>query len=121
MIWTEEAIDRVRHLAEVEGLSGAGISSYFNNCSRSAIISLCHRKGISLKRTRANQHNGVRRIKHKPSREYIMIAESYVPPVEQRMSLMELNGSSCRWPLGDGPDYFFCGGISLDRKSWGSI
>src|ERR1700722_11688922 len=37
-------------------------------------------------------------------------------PIGQRCSLLELNDSKCRWPIGDpgSVEFFFCGGMPID-------
>ena len=44
------------------------------------------------------------------------IAYDNVVPMSQRLSLLELNESTCHWPVGDpgSPDFFFCGGKALN-------
>lgn len=39
-----------------------------------------------------------------------------VIPMTQRITLLELNASHCRWPIGDpqSPDFAFCGGRALE-------
>lgn len=117
MIWSEEDIAHVKHLAEVDGLSTGQIAKELN-LSRSAISGIINRRNIQLTQ-KYKIHGGItvkeKRTKFKPNKAQIMIAESYIPPVEQRMSLMELKSNSCRWPLGDGPTYFFCGGEAKDN------
>lgn len=37
-------------------------------------------------------------------------------PVEQRLTLLQLNEHTCKWPIGDplGPDFYFCGQSSVE-------
>ncbi len=44
------------------------------------------------------------------------IAFDNVVPMSQRLSLLELNESTCHWPVGDpgSADFFFCGGKALN-------
>src|SRR4029077_14683677 len=37
-------------------------------------------------------------------------------PIGQRSTLLELNDSKCRWPIGDPgtAEFFFCGGVPAD-------
>lgn len=112
---TEKVINIIRHLKEVEGLSAGQIAAQLNK-TRNQICGVINRNNIGSKFKPVNQYakkDGVvkeKRIRFKPNKAQIMIAENYVPPVEQRKTLLELKNNSCRWPLGDGPDYFFCGG-----------
>jgi GcrA cell cycle regulator len=43
------------------------------------------------------------------------VAIDNVVPMNQRLSLLELNEATCHWPVGDpsSPEFFFCGGKSL--------
>ena len=46
-------------------------------------------------------------------------AELFIP-VEQRLSLLELNEHTCKWPIGDPltPDFYFCGQHSEEGKPY---
>ena len=46
-------------------------------------------------------------------------AEIFIP-VEERISLMQLSESTCKWPIGDplGDDFHFCGRTSEDGKPY---
>jgi GcrA cell cycle regulator len=41
-------------------------------------------------------------------------------PVEQRLSLLQLNEETCKWPIGDPltPDFYFCGNHSEEGKPY---
>ena len=41
-------------------------------------------------------------------------------PVEQRLTLLQLNEATCKWPIGDPltPDFYFCGQHSEDGKPY---
>ena len=41
-------------------------------------------------------------------------------PVEERLSLLELNEHTCKWPIGDPltPDFYFCGQHSEENKPY---
>jgi GcrA cell cycle regulator len=41
-------------------------------------------------------------------------------PVEQRLSLLQLNEDTCKWPIGDPltPDFYFCGQHSEEGKPY---
>jgi len=43
------------------------------------------------------------------------VTSDNVIPMNQRLSLLELNEATCHWPIGDplSPDFFFCGGKVL--------
>jgi len=46
-------------------------------------------------------------------------AELFIP-VEKRLSLLQLNEHTCKWPIGDPltPDFYFCGGHSDEGKPY---
>lgn len=46
-------------------------------------------------------------------------AELFIP-VEQRLSLLQLNEETCKWPIGDPltPDFYFCGQHSNEGKPY---
>jgi len=47
------------------------------------------------------------------------VAELFIP-VEQRLSLLQLNESTCKWPIGDplSADFYFCGQHSNEGKPY---
>ncbi len=52
--------------------------------------------------------------------EYVpQVAEMFIP-VEQRLSLLQLNEQTCKWPIGDPltADFYFCGQHSNDGKPY---
>jgi len=46
-------------------------------------------------------------------------AEIFIP-VEQRLSLLQLNEHTCKWPIGDplAPEFYFCGQHSEEGKPY---
>ena len=46
-------------------------------------------------------------------------AELFIP-VEKRLTLLQLNEHTCKWPIGDPllPDFYFCGGHSDEGKPY---
>jgi GcrA cell cycle regulator len=47
------------------------------------------------------------------------VAELFIP-VDQRLSLLQLNEHTCKWPIGDPltPDFYFCGQHSNEGKPY---
>lgn len=41
-------------------------------------------------------------------------------PVDKRLTLLQLNEQTCKWPIGDplSPDFYFCGGHSDDGRPY---
>lgn len=109
--------DRLVALVE-QGLSAAQIGAEFG-VSRAAVISRCNRTGLKLR----GGHGGGSRGPHsprlaKPPKPKKLrpsgprnVREDYLIPVEQRRSFMELDAVSCRWPVGEDKEMFFCGAI----------
>jgi len=138
--WTEERIaySRVRWSS---GASAGQIARELGHgISRSAVLSVMHRLGIAglspfagrpgrrSKRTSAPRGPeaalrpppvdlALRQPRRAPA--WVVNAQPYVDqpgpdadiPLQQRRSLLELSGRTCRWPVGDpcAPDFFFCG------------
>jgi hypothetical protein len=47
------------------------------------------------------------------------LADADIPPA-QRRALVDLDGKTCRWPVGDpsSPHFFFCGAVPLAGKPY---
>ena len=133
--WTDEKRDRVRDLA-AQGLSAAEIADDFaDGTTRNSVIGQCFRHGIQLlgkpyraapseqpkpdvppKHQRAKKANLGRQlpIKKTPTKPAQNISEPEPPivaPPKGGLTLLELNGRTCRWPIGhpDDPGFRFCG------------
>ena len=52
--------------------------------------------------------------------EYAPQAAELFIPVEQRLTLLQLSETTCKWPIGDPltPDFYFCGQHSNDGKPY---
>jgi GcrA cell cycle regulator len=52
--------------------------------------------------------------------EMAPVAAELFIPVEQRLSLLQLNEHTCKWPIGDPltPDFYFCGQHSEEGKPY---
>jgi GcrA cell cycle regulator len=52
--------------------------------------------------------------------EYAPQAAELFIPVEQRLSLLQLSETTCKWPIGDPltPDFYFCGQHSNEGKPY---
>ncbi len=140
MSWTDERVDLLRKLWH-EGLSASQIASELSNgITRNAVIGKVHRLGLSG-RAKAPAQSAPRPRPAKPARTApsaprqhapmmrgnlayaltprIMEAppqpkaslEEVVIPMSERVTIMELRESMCRWPMGDPatPDFRYCG------------
>ncbi|MBB5052308.1 MAG: GcrA family cell cycle regulator [Afipia sp.] len=139
MSWTDDRVEQLKKLWEA-GLSASQIAAELGNITRNAVIGKVHRLGLSgrakspssaaprqRKAARPAQH--MMRISRPVSRGNTALAHAFdveaepdpiaydnVVPMSQRLSLLELNESTCHWPVGDpgSADFFFCGGKALN-------
>lgn len=131
LVWSNDRITQLRHL----WASGDSASIIGNamGITRSAVIGKVHRLGLSgrvlVNRLRepkgpqvAKQHRVVKRITRlNGNSNYLKaftstatdIGPMRTAEVEPRhLTLSDLNESTCKWPLGDGP-FTFCGHAPL--------
>ncbi len=142
--WTDERVGLLRKLW-VEGLSASQIAAQIGpDVSRNAVIGKLHRLGLSGRGKAPASAPGRARKSVPPSSEppaavappapvpCVRSAPMVVPglaqadgapnaflevvvPWSQRVTIMELRESMCRWPLGDptAADFRFCGGRAI--------
>jgi len=135
--WTDDRVEQLKKLWEA-GLSASQIAAELGNITRNAVIGKVHRLGLSgrakspssaaprQRKVRPAQH--MMRINRPVSRGNTALAQAFeveaepdpiaydnVVPMSQRLNLLELNESTCHWPVGDpsSADFFFCGGKAL--------
>jgi GcrA cell cycle regulator len=137
MGWTEERVEQLKKLW-ADGLSASQIAAELGGITRNAVIGKVHRLGLSgrakapssgiprprktrpphmLRAARPSLRGNTALARH-AALAYELAPEAEPEPIEniipigQRCSLLELNDSKCRWPIGDpgSPDFFFCGG-----------
>ena len=147
--WTEERVELLKKLW-MEGLSASQAAVVLGGgATRNAVIGKIHRLKLSATRP-AREHgaggnkgtpkarNIVARMagrredmakakaprKPKPAVEFEAEpfeakAELFIP-VEQRLSLLQLNEHTCKWPIGDPlkPGFYFCGGHAEHGKPY---
>lgn len=141
--WTDERVERLKQLW-AEGLSASRIAAEIGGVSRNAVIGKVHRLGLAG-RAKAGEADGAARPRKAGadgaaapvSEETIMVPdraeskaapdggisavppalarEEVVVPFSERVTIMELRESMCRWPLGDptSPEFRFCGGRAI--------
>lgn len=139
MSWTDERVELLKKLW-AEGLSASQIASKLGNVTRNAVIGKVHRLGLSgrvkavrtapARPRRPRQPAAPRRptvigatalkvqadvepmqvVRPRPA----VIQELVIPPSE-RLSILQLTESTCKWPIGDPTqeDFHFCGRSSL--------
>jgi GcrA cell cycle regulator len=139
--WTDERVELLKRLW-AEGLSASQIANQMGGVTRNAVIGKVHRLGLSgrakpnaapaqpraRKPSRAPSHPLTHRpaahgnaalaahLRPEPAPEpEIAIDEDVVIPMSERVTIMELRDSMCRWPMGDPttPEFRFCGGKAI--------
>jgi GcrA cell cycle regulator len=133
--WTDERVEQLKKLW-ADGLSASQIAAQIGGVTRNAVIGKVHRLGLSGRnKTTAPQPQRVRKPARPPSVTFtapavegniVRSAEQRFPttleqeerlpddiviPVSERVTIMELRESMCRWPMGDPttPEFRFCG------------
>lgn len=140
--WTDERVELLKKLW-TDGLSASQIAAELGNVTRNAVIGKVHRLGLSgrpkdakaaaatprvRKATRTpsapapiapQAHNNVviAPIPLQPVRpEPVDMGDDDVAvPMSERVTIMDLRESMCRWPMGDPtkPEFRFCGARSI--------
>ena len=137
MSWTDERVKLLKKLWS-DGLSASQIAAELGGITRNAVIGKVHRLGLSgraksassasprQRKPRSSTH--MLRIGRNAIRGNTALAPQYetdlepeaemienIIPLGQRCTLLELNESKCRWPIGDpgSPEFFFCGGNTI--------
>jgi GcrA cell cycle regulator len=137
MSWTDERVEQLRKMW-LDGLSASQIANELaHGITRNAVIGKVHRLGLSGRvkspapapaRPRAKsqpehaQHTPSAPIAHGnlavavealsvPAPAPRPAAEEVVVPISERVGIMDLRESMCRWPLGDpaSPEFRYCG------------
>jgi GcrA cell cycle regulator len=141
MSWTDERVDLLRKLWS-DGLSASQVAAELGpGITRNAVIGKIHRLGLAERAKTANAPRP--RVANKAPRppapaprpggghavhgnvalafapQTMVVArvapeEEVVIPLSERVTLMDLRESMCRWPMGDPttPEFRFCGGRS---------
>ncbi|MDA7946839.1 MAG: GcrA cell cycle regulator [Hyphomicrobiaceae bacterium] len=139
MAWTDDRVELLKKLW-AEGLSASQIANRLGGVTRNAVIGKVHRLGLSGRTTtsRAKAPRTRRRPAHAQNRTArpqlrshgnLALKPAYDPdveeevelvpapiqelviPVEERASILTLDETKCRWPIGDpgDEDFHFCG------------
>lgn len=125
--WTEERVELLGRLWG-EGLSASQIAAALGGgVTRNAVIGKVHRLGLAG-RAKSGQPAPARPAKPRPALEAPLGAAAenvgfHAParrqadaliPVSERVTILELRETMCRWPLGDptSADFGFCGARS---------
>ncbi len=135
MSWTDERVEQLKKMW-LDGLSASQIANELGDgISRNAVIGKVHRLGLSGRvksptpaRPRAKSHGEGDAIapaapvvhgnlavaveaRPAPAPAPRPAAADVVVPISERVGIMDLRESMCRWPLGDpaSPDFRYCG------------
>ncbi len=139
--WTDDRVALLRRLWE-DGQSASKIAAQLGGVTRNAVIGKVHRLGlagrarggeeapaaaptakvieietaIAVVETQAPEPVAI--VPHRPAAEFPIATPAPAPmplPVSQRVTIMDLRESMCRWPLGDPttPEFRFCGARSI--------
>ena len=138
LTWSDDRVEQLKKLWEA-GLSASQIAAELGNVTRNAVIGKVHRLGLSgrakspataapRQRKAARPAQPMMRVARPVAHGNTALAQVFeveaepdpvafdnVVPMNQRLSLLELNEATCHWPVGDpsSPDFFFCGGKAL--------
>ncbi|MEL6060513.1 MULTISPECIES: GcrA family cell cycle regulator [unclassified Methylobacterium] len=142
--WTDDRVALLRRLWE-DGQSASKIAAQLGGVTRNAVIGKVHRLGlggrarggeeapvaaaptakvieietaIAVVETQAPEPVAI--VTHRPAPDFPVAAPAQTStptplPVSQRVTIMDLRESMCRWPLGDPttPEFRFCGARSI--------
>jgi GcrA cell cycle regulator len=123
MSWTDEKIELLKRLY-ADGLSASQISAEIPGMSRNAVIGKIHR--LKLGGRPARPPKARRRHKSGPAIQANLDAkkidrdplEHLEVPQGPRVSIIELNETTCRWPIGEvcSEDFGYCGALPKAGK-----
>jgi GcrA cell cycle regulator len=110
--WTDDGIALLRELW-AEGATAAAIGQHLGGLSRSAVLGKVFRlrlNGEGAARARSEREAPGRRRGRQPRQR------TAAPParVPGRLTVLDLNNESCRWPCGRSERIFFCGIAEAD-------
>ncbi len=140
MSWTDERVELLKKLWS-EGLSASQIAGQLGGVTRNAVIGKVHRLSLSGRAKPASSNPRPRKVRtavpHRPATRHFVQGntalkthatpaprrlpapvpiEDIVVPISLNVSLMALNDSMCKWPIGDpnAEGFHFCGHTSFN-------
>jgi len=139
MAWTDDRVEILKKLW-AEGLSASQIAGRLGGVTRNAVIGKVHRLGLSGRTTtsraktlrtrrkpaqhrhrvarphlRSHGNTALKPAYDADAEEELVLLPAAAPelliPLHERASILTLNESRCRWPIGDPGDeeFHFCG------------
>jgi GcrA cell cycle regulator len=130
LLWPKENVERLKELFTA-GASASKIAEELGcGLTRNAVIGKIHRMGLQNNRSSIPKNGRIPVTEtHYTERHRLRVTLIETPPEmaevpnikpsefdksippDQRKTLLQLNGHTCRWPIGEvgKPDFFFCG------------
>ncbi len=118
MSWTDDRIERLKQMW-TEGMSASQIARALGDVTRNAVIGKVHRLGLSgraaaprVERPRPQPQQPRPQTQRVAAMRAEPVAEEPLEPMpENAVTVVDLNASVCRWPLGDPStaEFRFCG------------
>jgi GcrA cell cycle regulator len=117
--WTDDGVALLQELW-AEGATAAAIGARLGGLSRSAVLGKVFRLRRNGEGGPACQIEQAPRERSAPGRRRSRQPRQRLvappPQAAQRLTLLELNNQSCRWPLGRAGRFFFCGAAEADLQ-----
>jgi GcrA cell cycle regulator len=137
--WTDERVELLKKLWS-DGLSASQIAAEIGHVTRNAVIGKVHRLGLSGRgKAKSTSPQRTKKPSRTPSApapipqasapntvpltvsprplalEPATALDDVVVPMSERVTIMDLRESMCRWPMGDPtkPEFRFCGARSV--------
>src|ERR671927_512504 len=141
--WTDERVELLKKLWS-DGLSASQIAAELGNVTRNAVIGKVHRLGLSGRAKDIKPASAApqrpRKVARAPSapapiapqahsnvviapislqpvmeEPEVLVDDDVAVPMSERVTIMDLRESMCRWPMGDPtkPEFRFCGARSI--------
>lgn len=117
MSWTNERVDRLKVLW-TDGMTAEQIACDLGDTTRNAVLGKVDRLGLeprrkgvprgSRSRARDKPHTP-QAFPRAPDTEELQELASKPPRAGKPLSVLDIDHTTCKWPLDDGPDYTFCG------------
>lgn len=116
--WTSERTDLLKELWIDKKLTAEIIAERLGAPSRNAVLGKVNRLGLSRPRPPKPPKGPpvARRGGFRPHPTTAPLVPDAAPPAAAGppCSLLDLTNATCRWPLGDGPPFMFCGDPTAD-------
>ncbi len=116
-LWTETRLRILKTLWE-GGLSASEIAGQLGGITRNAVIGKIHRLGLSgrARKKSSESEPGIGKTRTLSTIKRQLLASEELASLDHRVSLEELDSSTCHWPVGDPSlgSFKFCGAPTLN-------